>query len=172
MINMASIMLTAANKGFWKADAGTLRDLANTLGVLVVRYGPSCSAHVCGDLETIQRSRELMNPALAGSYSRAMQAALSGGGYGGQPSPASANARGRSKKPLFDFETDRLPSGAATPVDLVDVVLQRIQRMRDEDWGTVFLWLLIVLLPAGIVVFFLRDRYYRRHRIEPIRIIL
>ena len=41
MINMAGILLTAANKGFWKASPGTIRDLANTLGAMVVRYGPS-----------------------------------------------------------------------------------------------------------------------------------
>src|SRR5262245_53904150 len=139
MINMASIMLTAANKGFWKAGPDTLRDLANTLGMLVVRYGPSCSAHVCGDFETIERSRQLMNPVLAASFSRAMQAALSGGGYAGRPSPSGIAKRARSK-PLFDFTVDHLPSGATAADDFVDVVLQRIQRMRNEDWGGVFLW--------------------------------
>jgi cobaltochelatase CobN len=161
MINMASIMLTAANKGFWKAAPGTLRDLANTLGMLVVRYGPSCSAHVCGDLQTIERSRQLMNPVLAASYSRAMQAALAGGGYSGRPSPSGVAKNSRSK-PLFDFTVDHLPSGAAATDDFVDIVLQRIERMRDQDWGTVFLWLIAVLLPSGIAVFFVRDRYYRR----------
>jgi cobaltochelatase CobN len=167
MINMASIMLTAANKGFWKAPPSTLRDLANTLGMLVVRYGPSCSAHVCGDFETIELSRQLMNPVLAGSYSRAMQAALSGGGYSGAPSSPSkvspsVATKHRLKKPLFDFEVDHLQDNVAGSVDFVDVVLQRIQRMRNQDWNTAFLALLLVLLPSGVVIFFIRDRYYRR----------
>jgi cobaltochelatase CobN len=178
MINMAAIMLTAANKGFWKTTPETLRDLANTMGMLVVRYGPSCSSHVCGDFETIERSRQLMNPVLAASYSRAMQAALSGNGYGGaRPSfpegsatSSMATRNGRSKKPLFDFTADHLPNGA--PVDIVDAVFQGIQRMRNQDWSGVFLSLLLVLLPSGIAIFFLRDRYYRRRGLEPIQLTL
>jgi hypothetical protein len=133
--------------------------------MLVVRYGPSCSAHVCGDYETIERSRQLMNPVLAASYSRAMQAALSGGGYSGTR-PVSAKvlaapaAKGRSRKPLFDFTTDHLSDGAV-PADFVDAVFQRIRRMRNEDWSGLFLWLLLVLVPSGIAIFFARDRYYR-----------
>src|SRR5262245_23838207 len=72
MINMAAILLTAANKGFWKTNSATIQDLANTLGTLVVRYGPSCSAHVCGNHQTIEWSRQWMNTQLAASYSRAM----------------------------------------------------------------------------------------------------
>jgi cobaltochelatase CobN len=76
MMNMAAILLTAAHKGFWKADPATIHDLANTLGTLVVRYGPSCSSHVCGDAETIAWSKQWMNSALSGPYSRAMKAAI------------------------------------------------------------------------------------------------
>ena len=174
MINMASIMLTAANKGFWKTTPETLRDLANTLGMLVVRYGPSCSAHVCGDYQTIERSRQLMNPVLAGSYSRAMQAALSGAGYtGARPSRSKFSAGGKTnsrlKRPLFDFRVDHLPNGAAEPVDIVDVFIHGI---RNYNWSNVFIPLLLMLFCAGIAVFFVRDRYYRRRGDETIRLIL
>ena len=72
MINMAGILLTAANKGFWKANPETIRELANTLGTMVVRYGPSCSANVCGNKDTIAFSKVWMNPELAHAYTRAM----------------------------------------------------------------------------------------------------
>jgi cobaltochelatase CobN len=166
MINMASILLTAANKGFWKAPPGTIRDLATTLGMLVVRYGPSCSAFSCGNYQTIQFSREQMNPVLASSYSRAMQAALSGTGYP-RSSPAHSGTGAATSRPLFDFVTDHLPHRAAAEADFVDVVLQRI---RNQDWDSVFLYLLLILAPTGVVIFFARDRYYRRRGAESIEL--
>jgi cobaltochelatase CobN len=172
MINMASIMLTAANKRFWKANPDTIRDLANTLGLLVVRYGPSCSAFACGNYQTIAWSREWMNPTLAASYSRAMQAALSGPGYSGsQPTLAKADGHAvtdqRRGKRLFDFTTDRLPTDSAVAVDFVQTIFRRF---RSQDWSGVFLTLLAILLPAGLIIFVARDRYYRRRGDEPIQI--
>jgi cobaltochelatase CobN len=174
MINMASILLTAANKGFWKATPDTIRDLANTLGMLVVRYGPSCSAHVCGDRQTIAWSQQWMNPTLAGSYSRAMTAALAGSGYSGATSALSKTdsnfARsGRSKKGLFDFTTDHLPNHSTLPVDFVQAVLQRF---RNQDWSGVFLSLTLMLVPAGLIIFVARDRYYRRRGDETLKLTL
>jgi hypothetical protein len=161
---MASILLTAANKGFWKAPAETIRDLANTLGALVVRYGPSCSAHSCGNSQTIEWSRRWMNPVLASSYSHAMIAALRGNGYPGMQPVFSrtASVPGMSvgsRKRLFDFRIDHLPSHSTTPVTFVEAVVQRI---RHQDWSSVFLSFLFILVPSGIAVFLVRDRYYRR----------
>jgi cobaltochelatase CobN len=169
MINMTSILLTAANKGFWKAGPDTIRDLANTLGLLVVRYGPSCSAHSCGNYQTISWSRQWMNPTLAASYSRAMKAALSGNGYPGATRTAfstSTPASGltvRVKRPLFDFTAEE------APVTLVQAVFQRI---RTQDWSSVFLLLFLVLVPSGFAVFFVRDRYHRRRGGETIQLTL
>ena len=105
-----------------------------------------------------------MNPVLASSYGRAMQAALSGSGYPGSRPVSSAGLSapergGKSKRPLFDFTVDHLPSGAARPVDFVDAVFQRI---RNQEWGEVFLQLMVLLGVSGIAIFFVRDRYYRR----------
>jgi len=160
--------LTAANKGFWKASPDTIRDLSNTLGLLVVRYGPSCSAHSCGNYQTIEWSRQWMNPTLAASYSRAMKAALSGNGYpGARPSfSASTYASGvnvRAKRPLFDFTDEK------SAVSIAEAVFRRI---RNQDWGGVFLSLLLILVPSGFAVFFVRDRYYRRRGAETIQLTL
>jgi cobaltochelatase CobN len=172
MINMAAILLTAANKGFWKARPDTIRELANIMGRMVVRYGPSCSAHVCGNYETIAWSQQWMNPALAPSYSRAMKAALSGNGYPGiQPAFSSSNVHpgrnARPGKPLFDFSTDRLPNHAVLPMSLMDTVFRRI---RNQDWSDVFIYLFLVLIPSGLAVFFARDRYYRHRGSESIQL--
>jgi len=169
MINMAAILLTAANKGFWKANPDTIKDLANTLGRLVVRYGPSCSAFSCGNHQTIAWSRQWMNPTLAGSYSRAMRAALSGNGYSGTQGRLFRGTSGsgmnvKSKKPLFDFTVEDVP---AAPVDFVQDVFRRI---RAQDWSSVFLMLLLVLVPSGFAIFVLRDRYYRRRGGETIQL--
>jgi cobalamin biosynthesis Mg chelatase CobN len=170
MINMTSILLTAANKGFWKASPDTIHDLANTLGLLVVRYGPSCSAHSCGNYQTIAWTRQWMNPTLAASYSRAMKAALSGTGYPGaqrtfsSSMPASAMNL-KAKRPLFDFTVEV----EKAPVTLVQAVFQRI---RNQDFGGVFLSLVLILVPAGVAVFFVRDRYHRRRGGETIQLTL
>ena len=170
MINMTSILLTAANKGFWKASPDTIHDLANTLGLLVVRYGPSCSAHSCGNYQTIAWSRQWMNPTLAASYSRAMKAALSGTGYAGAQRPfsssmAAAAVNVKAKRPLFDFTVEL----EKVPVTLVQTVFQRI---RNQDFGGVFLSLVLILVPSGFAVFFVRDRYHRRRGGEPIQLTL
>jgi hypothetical protein len=169
MINMAGILLTAANKGFWKANPETIRELANTLGTMVVRYGPSCSANVCGNKDTIAFSKVWMNPELARAYTRAMTAALAGSGYAG----ANAVGRGASslssgssvghasaRKPLFDFSVDHLP------VSVHDV----FRTLRNQDWDIIFAYLLLALIPSGLTVFFLRDRYHRRGRDESIEL--
>ena len=166
MINMAAILLTAANKGFWKAAPDTIRDLANTLGLLVVRYGPSCSAHVCGNYQTIEWSRQWMNPVLASSYSRAMNAALRGSGYPGAQ-PVFTQGASASGRPLFDFTVDHLPNHSPEPANFVEVVIRNI---RNQDWSGVFGSLLAILAPGGLVVFFARDRYYRRRDTETIRL--
>ena len=166
MINMAAILLTAANKGFWKAAPDTIRDLANTLGLLVVRYGPSCSAHVCGNYQTVEWSRQWMNPVLASSYSRAMNAALRGSGYPGAQ-PVFTQGASASGRPLFDFTVDHLPNHSPEPANFVEVVIRNI---RNQDWSGVFGSLLAILAPGGLVVFFARDRYYRRRDTETIRL--
>jgi cobaltochelatase CobN len=159
MINMAGILLTAANKGFWKANPETIRELANTLGTMVVRYGPSCSANVCGNKDTVAFSKVWMKPELARAYSRAMAAALIGSGYTGRQSSSLASSSGGSNasrgKPLFDFEVNR-----RLPVTIDGV----LRTLRDQDWGIIFAYMLLVLIPAGLTVFVIRDRCYRRGR--------
>src|SRR5262249_5477410 len=116
---------------------------------------------------TIAFSKQWMNPTLAGSYSRAMSAALAGGGYTGtgprtvSNAGAGTGAKGRPAKKLFDFEVDRLPG-------FVESVYERF---RNQDWSGVFLSLMAILVPAGLVIFFARDRYYRRRGEETIRLI-
>ena len=110
-----------------------------------------------------------MNPTLAASYSRAMKAALSGNGYPGATRTAfstSTPASGmtvRVKRPLFDFTAEE------APVTLVQAVFQRI---RTQDWSSVFLLLFLVLVPSGFAVFFVRDRYHRRRGGETIQLTL
>ena len=115
-----------------------------------------------------------MNPTLAGSYSRAMQAALSGGGYSGARPVNSGAASGSgidrpSTRRLFDFTTDHLPGESAMPVSFVQAVYHRI---RNQDWSAAFGWLLLILVPSGFGVFVVRDRYYRRRAGQPIRLAL
>src|SRR5262249_49134328 len=159
--NMAAILLTAANKGFWKANPDTIRDLANTMGRLVVRYGPACSAHVCGNFQTTAWSQQWMNPELQKSYARAMRAALSGNGYSGI-APAARSVRGTGRgaakgaRPLFDFTATRTTE-PSLEVNLIEDVFEKI---RNQDWSDIFLGLFLFVLPAGLTIFFVRDRYY------------
>ena len=111
-----------------------------------------------------------MNPTLAASYSRAMKAALSGTSYAGAQRPfsssmASAAVNVKAKRPLFDFTVEV----EKAPVTLVQTVFQRI---RNQDFGGVFLSLVLILVPSGFAVFFVRDRYYRRRGSETIQLTL
>jgi cobaltochelatase CobN len=174
MMNMAAILLTAAHKGFWKADSSAIHDLANTLGTLVVRYGPSCSSHVCGDTETIAWSKQWMNTAIVGPYSRAMKAAITGNTYSDtkpvvSKSAIPGQATSGFKGGLFDFVAERGPGEETTGGNIVERVFRTI---RVQGWGTTFVFLILILLPSGVMVFVARDRYYRHRRFEPIRLTL
>ena len=105
-----------------------------------------------------------MSSALALSYSRAMAAALQGSGYPGAQfefsNGVSRPAANRSSaKRLFDFTADRLPNHSSSPATFVEVVLHGL---RNQDWSGVFVYLLLILIPSGLVVFVARDRFYRR----------
>lgn len=172
MINMASILLTAANKGFWKARPETISELSNTLGRLVVRYGPSCSAHVCGNHNTIEWSRQWMSENLRAAYTRVMAKALSGSGYSGISALSSSAGRaspGRSGRRLFDFTVDRLPG---TEPALLTIVESMFRRFRSEEWTVVLVWLIVFSLAAGTLVFFARDQYHRRRGAKTIELFL
>jgi len=65
------------------------------------------------------------------------------------------------KKPVFDFEVD----------NVVGFVQRVTERFRNQDWGNVFLPLLLILGPAGFLIFLVRDRYYRRRGEETIKLI-
>jgi len=79
--------------------------------------------------------------------------------------PASAMNM-KAKRPLFDFTAVEVDKA---PVTLVQAVFQRI---RNKDFGGVFLSLLLILVPSGFAVFFVRDRYHRRRGGEPIQLTL
>src|SRR5215471_16457001 len=174
MMNMAAILLTASEKGFWKASPATLRDLADTLGSLVVRYGPSCSSHVCGDTQMIAWTKRWMNPDLTGPYSRAMNTAITGTVYRQTTSPFAQSAahRGASNGPargLFDFVVSGSATEGGAPISVVEQIFRRI---RVHDWGLTFVYLALILVPSGILIFFARDRYYRHRHFESMRLTL
>jgi len=52
-----------------------------------------------------------------------------------------------------------LPNHSSSPATFVEVVLHRF---RNQDWSGAFVYLLLILVPSGLVVFVARDRYYRR----------
>ena len=111
-----------------------------------------------------------MNPTLAASYSRAMKAALSGNGYPGARQPFSSSipesaTNVKAKRPLFDFTVE----AEKAPVTLIQAAFRRV---RNQDFGGVFLSLVLILVPSGFAVFFVRDRYHRRRGSETIQLTL
>lgn len=68
---------------------------------------------------------------------------------------------------MFDFTVDRLPNQPVLPVSIVDNVLRRI---RNQDWSDLFVYLFLILVPSGLVVFLARDRYYRRRGVKSIQL--
>ncbi|MFN3323070.1 MAG: cobaltochelatase subunit CobN [Bryobacteraceae bacterium] len=110
LVNMGSILMTASNKGFWKGEPETLRHIANTIGELVVRHGPACSSHNCGNRQTIAWAQRWMRPDLRPRFLATMQSAvqgapLAGGLYSsdGTARPVAASVPGRpGRAVLFD----------------------------------------------------------------------
>jgi cobaltochelatase CobN len=98
MTNIAAILLTAAEKGFWRASPETLSELATRMGELVAQHGPACSAHVCGNVHTQQFAAQWMRPELRARFA-AVMAAARGVAYGRlrQGSAIDASARTRAR---------------------------------------------------------------------------
>lgn len=77
LMNMTAVLLTAADKGFWRTSPDTLAELATRMGELVTRYGPACSAHVCGNADTERFAAQFMRPDLRARFTAVMAAATS-----------------------------------------------------------------------------------------------
>ena len=119
-------------------------------------------------------TKQWMNPDLTGPYSRAMNTAITGTVYRQTTSPfaQSAARRGASNRPargLFDFVVSGRAIEEGAPISVVEQIFRRI---RVQDWGLTFVYLALILLPSGILIFFVRDRYYRHHHFESVRLTL
>lgn len=75
MQNVAAILLTAAQRGFWQADPERLRRIADRLGRLTAQAGSNCSAHTCGNPEAMAFAERHMDPALRDGFREALQRA-------------------------------------------------------------------------------------------------
>ena len=53
------------------------------------------------------------------------------------------------------------------PVNIVEEVFREI---RDQEWGRIFVFLSLILIPSGVAVFFLRDRYHRSCDVSSIQL--
>jgi len=119
-------------------------------------------------------SKQWMNPDLAGPYSRAMKAATTRTAYSQTKLQFAPQVhRGATKgsvRGLFDFVvTASVLNTESVPVGILEQMFRRISVL---DWGIAFVYLALILLPSGLVIFFARDRYYRRRDFESVRLTL
>jgi hypothetical protein len=97
-----------------------------------------------------------------------MNNAITGTVYRQTASPfaRSAARRGTNNggaRGLFDFVSSGRAIEQGAPISVVEQIFRRI---RVQDWGITFVYLVLVLLPSGILIFFARDRYYRHRHFE------
>ena len=119
-------------------------------------------------------TKRWMNPDLTGPYSRAMNTAITGTIYRQTTSlfAQSAAHRGASNGPargLFDFVVSGSAIEGGAPISVAEQIFRRI---RVQDWGITFVYLGLVLVPSGILIFFARDRYYRHRHFESVGLTL
>ena len=55
-------MLTAIQEGYWKADEGTIRNIANTWAQATVQNGVACCDCSCGNIAMMQWAIQYVNP--------------------------------------------------------------------------------------------------------------
>ncbi|MCL6636102.1 MAG: cobaltochelatase subunit CobN [Peptococcaceae bacterium] len=65
LIEITGTMLTAVQKGFWQADAATLKEIANTWAKAVIQHGPACCDCSCGNISMMKWTMmNLVDPSL------------------------------------------------------------------------------------------------------------
>ena len=65
LIEITGTMLTAAQKGFWQADAATLKLVADTWAKAVIQHGPACCDCSCGNISMMKWTMmNLVDPSL------------------------------------------------------------------------------------------------------------
>jgi cobaltochelatase CobN len=186
--NIAAILLTAADKGFWRASPDTLTEIATHMGTLVAQFGPTCSAHSCGNLDTVQFAERLMSPDLRRRFAAVMAEALharapqtSGSAQGDRDQSAGGAQRvagaQRAEAQSAGRSVDRTGRRAAFPLPLgltssldprsAAFVSLNLMRLHPPDYALLLLAFGMLVLPCSCVLSFVRQRWLRRSRSGP-----
>ena len=64
LISMSGTMLTAIKEGYWNADEGTIKNIANTWAQATVNNGVACCDCSCGNIAMMQWAIKYVNPDL------------------------------------------------------------------------------------------------------------
>lgn len=62
LISMSGTMLTAIQEGYWNANEGTIRNIANTWAQATVQNGVACCDCSCGNIAMMQWAVQYVNP--------------------------------------------------------------------------------------------------------------
>ena len=62
LISMSGTMLTSIKEGYWNADEGTIRNIANTWAQATVQNGVACCDCSCGNIAMMQWAVQYVNP--------------------------------------------------------------------------------------------------------------
>ena len=141
--NMLAVMLVAIQKGFWKADAATIKQLGEQFAQLVVEHGLPGSGHTRPDHPMLQWLLPQLDPQLAQALrQRLAQAQMPAHEAAQAPSTISE----LQSADLQNADSDDAPSQQQNSGDASD-------DSEQQSGGQHFVWLLIVaalLLGAGI----------------------
>ncbi len=173
--NIAAILLTAADKGFFRASPETLTEIATHLGTLAAEFGPTCSAHSCGNLETLRLAERLMSPDLRRRFAAVMAEAIgSQSARGAQGAHGAQGAQGAQREQRAGRRAERAGQRATFPLSLgresslepgsTSFVSLSLTRLRPPDYALLLLGFGLLVLPSSCVLSLVRRRWLRRPR--------
>ncbi|MGB9838833.1 cobaltochelatase subunit CobN [Methanothermobacter sp.] len=87
MISITGTLLTAAHKGFWKADEATLRLVANKWASTIAEYGVACCDCSCGNIAMMQWVMQYVNPDLLSRVKEKLYAATKSAAFAPAENP-------------------------------------------------------------------------------------
>jgi cobaltochelatase CobN len=174
LTNIAAILLTAADKGFWRATPETLSELATRMGELVAQHGPACSAHVCGNEHTQRFAAQWMRSDLRARFATVMAAARTAAVYGGggQMSSRTASARGGARRVAPSAAGSRhLAAADSVPGTPVLVSLESTVLRPLVDHAFVLIAFGVLGLVCGCAVSVVRRRCLQVEHVPTLRLI-
>ena len=139
---MTAVLMETARKGLWKADAATLKQIAQLHAELVRKFGPGCSGFVCNNAKLREFiAQNLADQPLKQEYSRQIDRVRTPSSSSAQAKDKKENVEGMTLKEqeIIRPDEEKTPVSKRTMFFLVlalvaiALIAFRFGRKRDEE---------------------------------------